>query len=394
MTGSLAVNDTRSVTPETRDEDALVFKPSASLSVGVELELQILNSRDYNLARAAEDLLAMLAKHNCPGEVKPEITESMIEINTSVHQGHESLSRELIAIRDAVTAAAQRLNLRIAGGGSHPFHVWNDRRIYPTERFKRLLEVYGYLAKQFTIFGQHVHIGCPDGDAAIYLTHAFARYVPHFIALSASSPYQQGEDTAYQSSRLNNVAAFPLHGQMPFVKTWREFAEYFGKMQRYGVVESMKDFYWDVRPKPEFGTVEIRVFDTPLTVARAAQLAAYAQSLARYLLAERPHALSHDVYTLYNHNRFQACRYGLAGTLIDAHSGRPAGLREEVLETLQQVASYAVALGNITAIESLAANVREGESDADWLRRAQREHQSLNIVARLQSELWMGLSGR
>ena len=141
----------------------------------------------------------------------------MVELNSSIHQGHDTLVAELKTIRDAVTQAAQRLNVRIAGGGSHPFHMWTDRRIYPTERFKHLLELYGYLAKQFTIFGQHVHLGCPSGDEAIYLTHMLARYVPHFIALSASSPYQQGEDTSYQSSRLNTVSAFPLSGQMPFV---------------------------------------------------------------------------------------------------------------------------------------------------------------------------------
>src|SRR6185295_13997621 len=139
--------------------------------MGVELELQILNSRDYNLARDAADLLRVLAKVDHPGEVKPEITESMIEVNSSVHARYDSLLGELRQIRDAVAQAAVRLNLRIAGGGSHPFHKWSDRRIYPTERFKHLLEVYGYLAKQFTVFGQHIHIGCPDGDTAIYLSH-------------------------------------------------------------------------------------------------------------------------------------------------------------------------------------------------------------------------------
>lgn len=370
--------------------DAMLFKPSATLSVGVELELQLLNSRDLNLARDAADLLEMVAKMGCPGEVKPEITESMIEINTSIHQGHESLVRELLAMRDAVTAAAGRLNLRVAGGGSHPFHKWTERRIYPTERFQYLLERYGYLAKQFTIFGQHVHIGCPDGDTAIFLAHAFARYVPHFIALSAASPFQQGVDTAYQSSRLNTVAAFPLYGHMPFVQSWSEFAAYFRRMQGYGIVESMKDFYWDIRPKPEFGTVEIRVFDTPLTVERAAQIAAYAHTLARYLLAERPHAITRDVYELYSHNRFQACRYGMAGMVIDACTQRHLNLRDEILETLQRIASYAVALGNLAAVEQLADAVRAGVDDAAWQRQAYAQHQSLNTVARMQSDIWMG----
>ena len=294
-------------------------------------------------------------------------------------------------MRDVVTQAAQRLNVRIAGGGSHPFHMWADRRIYPTERFKHLLDLYGYLAKQFTIFGQHVHIGCPDGDAAIYLTHILSRYVPHFIALSASSPFQQGEDTAYQSSRLNTVSAFPLSGQIPFVHSWKEFLEYFEKMRNYGVVESMKDFYWDIRPKPEYGTVEIRVFDTPLTVERAAALAAYVQALARHLLAERPLAPSREVYMLYNYNRFQACRYGLGGTLIDAYSGEQRKLADDVLLTLARIAPGARELGSAAVLEALGASVISGEGDAWWLRKAYKERGALNDVVRIQSDLWMGL---
>ena len=365
------------------------FRPSPSVSVGVELELQIMNSRDFDLARDAADLIGLLEKAPPPGAVKPEITESMIELNSSIHQGHPSLVAELRTIRDGVTQAAQRLNVRISGGGSHPFHMWADRRIYPTERFNHLLELYGYLAKQFTIFGQHVHIGCPGGDAAIYLTHILSRYVPHFIALSASSPFQQGEDTAYASSRLNTVSAFPLSGQIPFVHSWKEFLEYFGRMRGYGIVESMKDFYWDIRPKPEYGTVEIRVFDTPLTVERAALLAAYAQTLARHILTDRPRPPSRDVYVLYNHNRFQACRFGLEGKIVDAYERRQASLKEDILETLDIIAPHAAEPGNGEALNQLRADVIAGRTDAGWLRQVHRERGSLNDVARMQSDLWM-----
>jgi carboxylate-amine ligase len=368
------------------------FKPSAGFTMGVELELQILNSRDYNLARDAADLLELLGKTGHPGAVRPEITESMIEVNTSIQSTHYSLVKELQAIRDAVARAAQRLNLRVAGGGSHPFHQWNDRRIYPTERFKHILDLYGYLAKQFTIFGQHVHLGCPGGDEAVYLSHLLARYTPHFIALSASSPFQQGEDTSYQSSRLNTVSAFPLSGQMPFVQSWSEFVGYFTKMRGYGIVESMKDFYWDIRPRAEYGTVEIRVFDTPLAVERAAALAAYAQALARHLLTDRPRPPSREVYLLYNYNRFQACRYGLAGKLIDADTGRQVPLKDDVLETIARVEPHAAALGGGLALKELEVAARNGAGDAEWLRRAYKERGTLTEVARLQSDLWMGLA--
>ncbi|HSN39607.1 MAG TPA: YbdK family carboxylate-amine ligase [Burkholderiales bacterium] len=366
------------------------FRSSPGFTIGVELELQILNSRDYNLARDAADLIGLLEKNRHPGAIKPEITESMVELNSSIHQSHDSLADELRQIRDAMTQAAGRLNVRIAGGGSHPFHKWSERRIYPTERFKHLLNVYGYLAKQFTIFGQHVHIGCPDGNDAFYLIHMLSRYVPHFIALSASSPFQQGEDTSYQSSRLNTVSAFPLSGHAPFVHSWSEFIDYFNKMRGFGIVESMKDFYWDIRPKPEYGTVEVRVFDTPLTVERAALLAAYAQSLARYLLTERPRAPSRDVYSLYNYNRFQACRYGLNGKLVDAYTQRHIGLREDVLDTMRLVERHAAELGNGAALGQLAADAETDRGDAAWLRETYGRTNSLNDVARLQSDLWMG----
>ena len=125
--------------------EALEFRGSATISVGVELELQILNSRDYNLARDAADLIGLIEKDGHPGAIKPEITESMVELNTSVHAGYETLAQELAELRGIVASAAERLNLRIAGGGSHPFHDWGDRRIYPTERFKQLLDLYGHV---------------------------------------------------------------------------------------------------------------------------------------------------------------------------------------------------------------------------------------------------------
>ena len=168
------------------------------------------------------------------------------------------------------------------------FQQWSERQIFDTPRFQYLSELYGYLAKQFTVFGQHVHIGCPDPDSALFLLHSMSRFIPHFIALSASSPYVQGVDTGFHSARLNSVFAFPLSGRAPFVLTWDSFEEYFSKMVNTGVVNSMKDFYWDIRPKPGFGTIEVRVMDTPLSVDRAAAIACYIQTLARHLLLDKP----------------------------------------------------------------------------------------------------------
>lgn len=368
------------------------FNCSEPLTIGVELELQILNSRDYNLVRGASDLLSFLEKSPHRGEVKPEMTESMIEINSSVHSRYAPLMEELVEIRDAITRQADRLNLRIAGGGAHPFQMWSDQRIYSAPRFNHLSNLYGYLAKQFTVFGQHIHIGCSDGDEALYLIHLLSRYIPHFIALSASSPFSQGVDTAFDSSRLTSVNAFPLSGRAPLVGTWEAFNDYFDKMSSYRVVESMKDFYWDIRPKPEYGTIEIRVCDTPLTIEKSAAIAAYAQALARYIITDLPQAISDDVYLLYNYNRFQACRFGLDGNFIDPYTKEHRTIRADILATLATLAPHAIALESELPLAELREGVVKGQNDSAWLRGAFLETESLNEVVRLQSTRWMGWS--
>ena len=368
----------------------LEFTESAPLTMGVELELMILSTHDWNLIRGAEDLLALIDKEPHAGEIKPEITESMIEIGTSVHTDYGAMLAELNAIRQTLVGNARRLNLAIAGGGAHPFQHWSEQRIFPKERFFQLHEMYGYLAKQFTVFGQHIHVGVASGDEAIYLLHMMSRYIPHFIALSASSPFSQGMDTAFDSSRLNNINAFPLSGTMPFVADWREFNDYFDAMRELKVVESMKDFYWDIRPKPEFGTIEILVCDTPLTVAKAAILAAYAQALARHLLMDRPGAPSLDVYRVYSFNRFTACRYGLEAGFIDAETRTRRSLTEDSAQTLGRLQSHAERLGSKAALDEIHRCLESGNNDASWLRAELKAGQTLNDVVRRQSQLWSG----
>ncbi|HSV20945.1 MAG TPA: YbdK family carboxylate-amine ligase [Casimicrobiaceae bacterium] len=365
------------------------FKASAALTFGVELELMLLNTRDWNLAPDADDLLRRTAEEKHGGELKPELTQSMVEINSAVHTEYAALLAELRHTRDVIARQARQMNVALAGGGTHPFQKWSERRIYPTERFLSVSQKYGFLAKQFTVFGQHIHIGCASADDAVYLNHAFSRYVPHFIALAASSPFYQGVDTAFDSSRLSVVNAFPLAGTMPFVETWQAFEAYFERMASLGIVQSMKDFYWDVRPKPEYGTVEIRVCDTPLTVDRAAQLAAFAQALARMLWQER-RPLSPDVYLVHSYNRFQACRHGLAGALVDVATGGTVTLADDLRVTLDALRAHAAALGSVDALDALRNAVDGDGNDAAWLRARFAQSGTLADVVRQQAARFMG----
>lgn len=353
------------------------FKMSQALSLGVELELQLVSLSDFDLAAASPDMLELLMRNPFPGVVTPEITESMIEIATDVHTEYSTLRAQLLEIRDTLVRAGDRLNIGICGGGTHPYQQWSDRRIFKKPRFSEVSALYGYLSKQFTIFGQHVHVGCASADEALFLLHALNRYVPHFIALSASSPFVQGNDTLFNSARLNSVFAFPLSGRAPFLLHWDDFErKYFTKMEYTGVVKSMKDFYWDIRPKPEYGTIELRVCDTPLSVERAAALACYLQALCKYLLERNEPDPAEDDYLVYNYNRFQACRFGLDGIVVHPKSYEQIPLREDILTTVRRIRSHADILGCASALEHIYQTAHVG-SDASYLRREYSERGSV-----------------
>jgi carboxylate-amine ligase len=366
------------------------FASSRALSLGVELELQIVGTHDYDLMPGAADLLRVLGRHGLPGAVVPEITDSMIELSTGICSDHGEVLRQLAATRDALVAAADKLGLALSGGGTHPFQQWSQRRIFDKPRFRQISELYGYLSKQFTIFGQHVHVGCPSADEALWLLHCMSRYIPHLIALSASSPFVQGTDTAFDSARLNSVFAFPLSGRAPFVLSWQDFQTYFAKMARTGVVSSMKDFYWDIRPKPEFGTIEIRVLDTPLTIEKAAALAGFVQCLARWLRVERPFEPEEDDTLPYTFNRFQACRFGLDGTYVDPRTSEHRVLRDDLRQTMQRLQEHAVVLRAEGALQLLQQEMDGFGNDAAWVRATHAREHLLPEVVRQQTLRWAG----
>ena len=363
------------------------FKGNSSLTLGVELELQLVNLQNYNLSMEAEDFLRRLSEVKHPGELKPEISKSMIEINTSVHQSYDSLLGELVACKDILVKQSKQAHIGICGGGTHPFQKWKEQRIFETERFASISDQYGYLAKQFTIFGQHVHVACQNGDDALYLCHAMARYIPQFIALSAASPFNQGIDTSFDCSRLAVISAFPLSGTPPWILTWKEFEDYFANMTSLGIVNSMKDFYWDIRPKPEFGTVELRICDTPLTVNKAADLAAYTQMLVLWLLEVRP-TLSRDIYLTYLINRFRATRFGFDAMIIDPIHHQHKRLSDDIAEVCKELRPYAIRLNSTRALENISSCATGNLNHAQWLRARYSDLNSLNDVVRAQTELW------
>jgi carboxylate-amine ligase len=352
-------------------QEILPFEGNPAPSLGVELELMLVDPATWDLTTSAPSITRIAGALGLGQHIKLEITQSMIEIDSSVHAGYAALTQELHELGCALVGSAARHDTRVCGGGTHPFHRWQERRISPTSRFHELAHRYGYLAKQFTVFGQHIHVGCADGDTAVRTIQVLGRFVPHFIALAAGSPFHRGADTAFDSCRLNMIAAFPLSGRMPPLVSWSAFERFYARLRRIGVVASLKDLYWDIRPKPEFGTIELRVPDTPLEIDLAGDLAAYAQVLVSAApQLELPEWLDDFVY---RHNRFQAARFGFEGRLIVGERGEHASVREDILRTIEGLVDVGARLRCQPPLARLAARAAAAENGAAWLRRAYGE---------------------
>jgi carboxylate-amine ligase len=371
----------------------LPFSSSRPFSLGTKLEMQLLERDGYSLATDAHELSARIGSCDCRDRIKPDVALGLVEIKSGVHTCADDLAEELIDLRNELIKIVQKMNLDIAGGGAHPFQCLRDRHAPLHQHFQDVHERYGYLAKTSTVFGQHIHIGVASGDDALYLTHGFSKFVPHFIALSAASPFYKGMDTAFDSSRSNVVGTFPLAGTVPIVTRWRDFESCYHELQQIGIVRSLKDFYWDIRPKPEYGTVEIRVCDTPLTLGHAALLACYAQLLARWLLSERPFLIDDDFYAFYQSNRFEASRYGLNAeiSIRGCSKARPSkqSIFSSILDCLNNLKRYAASESDLLSLKRIRDIASAKLNDACQLRNAFKQRGSLNDVMRLSSQLWM-----
>lgn len=366
----------------------LPFKKSREMSIGIELEYQLIDPISFNLVSRAKDLIRNISASKYSTLIKPEITQSMIEINSSIHTSVKDLYKELIEIHDFLLIQSKKLDIKLCGGGTHPCRKWASGKIFPTKRFKNKTHFHRFLSKRSAVFGFHIHIGCDNANDALYLTHALARYIPHFIAMSASSPFYENIDTGFNTTRSIDFNSFPTSGVIPYLLTWKEFSRYFYKMKKLSIISTMKDFYWDIRPKPEFGTVEIRVCDTPLTIEKAILITSYIQAVSYYLLHEKPVTISHDLYHLYSYNRFLACRYGLASQIIDPENMHYQAITGDIQKTLKKIRKYTKKLNTIKYIKQLTKDIENKKNDAQILKRIYKKYGSFSKVVQEQCKIW------
>ena len=364
------------------------FTPSTLGTMGIELELMVLDRLTFDLFPAAPDILRVLDKQDKPWVHTPEITTSMLEVATSILQSFGEAAEQLEHIRSTVQRAAFEVGAAISGGGAHPFQRWNQQRIYPKERYFESERKYGYLAKLFTVFGMHVHIGAGTADEAVRLCAWLTQRAPLFVALSANSPCWQGEVSGFCSSRSNVVGAFPMSGIQPHeLRSWQDFRDYFDRLAGFGIVNSIKDFYWDVRPKPEYGTIELRVLDTPLKPVYAAALACYARELCLEFAAQPGKWPSNGSRELYTWNRFNAARDGVEGNWIDPETTLSIPIAEVIRADLARLALRSTDPGFAQACKVIESLMEEG-GQAGWLRRHLAAGGGMNDLARIASELF------
>ncbi|UCH16437.1 MAG: glutamate--cysteine ligase [Burkholderiales bacterium] len=364
------------------------FAECRPFALGIELELQIVNRHDYDLAPQAPDLLRALQRSALPGRFAGRSTRFSVELATEICSGHAEALAHLRELRDALCQAADRIDVGICGGGTHLFNARPAVPRGPGPPPRTLAQLWPELGRQSALFGQHVHIGCPGPDQALVLMQGLGRFVPHLIALAASSPYEGGVNGGFDSLRQRTLSAFPLVGRAPFVLRWSEFEADFDRKALTGVVEGLDDVHWDLCPQPATGAIELRVLDAPLTVEKAAALAAYVQCLARWLRIERPFdkllepgAFDDVVYVF---NRFQACRLGLDATFVDPSTHERRTLRDDVKASFDALELHAMELRAEDAIRFLRFELAEGGNDAAWIRNGVAREGLLAEVVRQQ----------
>ncbi len=319
------------------------FAQSDALTLGLELEFQIVDQTSGLLAPKSLEIWKALAGHEDLARFTLEATLSTMEVNSSVHRAAQTLSEEACSLTAHVRKAAQAMGLDVRGGGTQMSQFWNERVMAPTVRAKELEKKFGFLPKRFSTYGMHVHVGMSDRDDAIRVGNILQALCPLFIAMSAASPFLQLADTGFAASRPLETMMYPHGGPMPALRDWAHFEEVAKEMFTTELASSLKDIYWDVRPKPEFGTVEIRVFDTPLTVQKAVALAAFSRACSAVALAgDLQFSPTPQPSSAQRVSRFLACRDAMDAVLFNPFSGAWMPARQWAKELFELVQHHPI----------------------------------------------------
>jgi len=313
----------------------LNFKPSKALTLGIELEVQLVKEEDLSLAGVAEEIF----KETSSALIQKEFLNSMVEFVSSPGESPKEVVEELFKAVDDVIKIGKEKGFKLSASGTHPFALPEEVEITKDDRYKRLLEEFQEVLRNFLIYGLHIHVGFPDANSLINAYNAFVEYSPIFLALSSSSPFFKGKNTGIYSYRSKIFEQLPRAGVPQQFGSYREFQELYQVLLNTGTVESLKDIWWDVRPRPDLGTVELRVCDAVASRSRIEGLLNLALMVGALSLKRKFKPYFQQVHL---QNKWKAARYGLLGEFIDR--GRRVKLGKKLIEI---VAEYSKTFGKL-----------------------------------------------
>jgi carboxylate-amine ligase len=321
-------------------------------TVGIEEELMIVDSSSFGLVSGIN---AILGEDPPSGEIKPEFLESVLEIATPPCGDIPAVATELVKLRRLARERAHAEHLEIGAAGTHPFARWEEQRVVSDDRYRGLVHSLGFVARQELVFGMHVHVGMADPEEAIRVANGLRPHVPLLIALAANSPFWRGEPTGLMSSRVPIFRAFPRVGLPPRYEDWRDYERRVEAMMAGGIIDDYTYLWYDVRPHPRLGTVEIRAMDSQTRVEHTVALAALVLSLAKHLIENpEPAGSAPDPpWEILDENRWLAARHGLDAELLDHASGERRGVRDLAEPLLEQLAPHAQELGCERELEGI-----------------------------------------
>ena len=318
----------------------ITFNGSPNPTLGVELELQVLDPETKNLVSGAPRIID---RAQDDAHVKPELIQSTVELNTNVCPNVAAVRIELSERIRQLLATCDELGYEIASVGTHPFAEWPEQEVTPKNRYRRLVDRCQWPARRLMIFGLHVHVGVQSGEKAIAVFNSLTTYLPHLLALSASSPFFNGVDTGLASCRVKVFESLPTAGLPYRLLNWAEFQRLMITLVNAKAIESIREVWWDVRPHPDFGTVEVRICDGLPTLDEVIAMTAMIQALVVWLGDQYDEGtyLPLQRYWIVRENKWRAARWAVdAEIIVDEDGGleRLSDLIEKLLGLLGPVA--------------------------------------------------------
>jgi carboxylate-amine ligase len=343
------------------------FESSAGPSLGVEMELAIIDPDSRELVKGAHELLIEMGEGHEEGihpKAKAELLQSTIEIITGICKSVAEARADLTATLDEVTGYTARRGLLLMCAGTHPFSNPVNQEITPNARYQRLVEETQWPARQMQIFGIHVHVGVRSGEKAIAMVNALSAFIPHFLALSASSPYWMGHDTGLASMRSKVFEGLPTAGPPWQLNGWAQFERFMDTLIAAQTIRTIREVWWDIRPHPGFGTVELRICDGIPTMREVAVMAALSQCLVHRfdMLIDRGYTLPVPKAWVVRENKWRAARHGIDASIIVDDNGATVPLRDAVAELVEELTPIARRLGCVAEVTDALAILERGPS--------------------------------